>query len=94
MAQTVDDDILLLELVSQQSEDLHKDTLRVGDSVMIVCDTVWKNYPHPLCIPLMYVPQSFPSLDEKPSAISYSIASIRRNALRYILATMQSYMFL
>jgi hypothetical protein len=86
MAQTVDDDILLLELVSQQSEDLHKDTLRVGDSVMIVCDTVWKNYPHPLCIPLMYVPQSFPSLDEKPSAISYSIASIRRNALRYILA--------
>ena len=86
MAQTVDDDILLLELVSQQSEDLHKDTLRVGDSVMIVCDTVWKNYPHPLCIPLMYVPQSFPSLDEKPSAMSYSIASIRRNALRYILA--------
>ena len=86
MAQTVDDDVLLLELVSQQSEDLHKDTLRVGDSVMIVCDTVWKNYPHPLCIPLMYVPQSFPSLDEKPSAISYSIASIRRNALRYILA--------
>lgn len=86
MAQTVDDDILLLELVSQQSEDLHKDTLRVGDSVMIVCDTVWKKYPHPLCIPLMYVPQSFPSLDEKPSAMSYSIASIRRNALRYILA--------
>lgn len=86
MAQTVDDDVLLLELVSQQSEDLHKDTLRVGDSVMIVCDTVWKNYPHPLCIPLMYVPQSFPSLDEKPSAMSYSIASIRRNALRYILA--------
>jgi hypothetical protein len=34
----------------------------------------------------MYVPQSFPSLDEKPSAMSYSIASIRRNALRYILA--------
>ncbi len=87
IAQTVDDDILLLELVAQQSRDLHMDTLWIGDSAIVVCDTVWKCYPHPLCVPLMYVPQSFPSLGEKTQEIpSYSIASIRRNALRYILA--------
>lgn len=85
MAQTVDDDLLLLELVAQQSRDLHmRDTIFVGDSAIVLCDTIWKRYPHPLCMPLMYVPQSFPSLADTSSNDRFSIAAIRRNALRYI----------
>lgn len=84
-AQTVDEDILLLELVAQQSHDLHmSDTLYVGDSAIVVCDTVWKQYPHPLCMPLMYTPPAFPSLNDTTPEDKYSVAAIRRNALRYI----------
>jgi hypothetical protein len=84
-AQTVDEDILLLELVAQQSHDLHmSDTLYVGDSAIVVCDTVWKQYPHPLCMPLMYTPPALPSLNDTTPEDKYSVAAIRRNALRYI----------
>ena len=84
VAQTVDEDAFLLELVAQQSRDLHRDTVVVGDSVMVVCDTIWQHYPHPLCIPLMYVPPTIRSLTDTTSEDRYSIANIRRNALRYI----------
>lgn len=83
-AQTVDEDALLLELVAQQARELHQDTLLIGDSVIVVSDTVWNYYPHPLCIPLMYVPQPMRSLTDTTSEQRYSIAAIRRNALRYI----------
>ena len=79
----MDEDAFLLELVAQQSRDLHRDTVVVGDTVMVVCDTIWQHYPHPLCIPLMYVPQ-MRSLSDTTSEDRYSIANIRRNALRYI----------
>ena len=84
VAQTVDEDAFLLELVAQQSRDLHRDTVVVGDTVLVVCDTIWQHYPHPLCIPLMYVPPTIRSLTDITSEDRYSIANIRRNALRYI----------
>ena len=84
MAQTVDEDALLLELISQQSIDLHLDTMFLGDSAVVVCDTIWKHYPHPLCIPLMYVPQPIPSLNDTIVKTEYTIAAIRQNARRYI----------
>lgn len=84
VAQTVDEDAFLLELVAQQSRDLHRDTLLVGDTVMVVCDTIWEHYPHPLCIPLMYVPPMMRSLTDTTSQDRYSVANIRRNALRHI----------
>lgn len=82
--QTSDSDVLLLELVAQQGRELHRDTLVMHDSVVVVCDTMWKRYPHPLCLPLMYVPESFPSLNDTTPKNPYSIAAIRRNARRYI----------
>lgn len=82
--QTSDSDVLLLELVAQQGRELHRDTLVMHDSVVVVCDTMWKRYPHPLCLPLMYVPESFPSLSDTTPKNPYSIAAIRRNARRYI----------
>jgi len=87
VAQTVDDDLLLLDLVAQQSHELHMtDTLMLGDSAIVLCDTIWKQYPHPLCLPLMYVPEIFPSILDTATRSEYSIAAIRRNALRYITA--------
>lgn len=81
----IDEDAVLLEVVAQQSRDLHtRDTLIVGDSTIVLCDTVWKHYPHPLCIPLMYVPEWMPPLNDTTFVNPYSIASIRRNARRYI----------
>lgn len=82
--QTSDSDVLLLELVSQQGRELHRDTLVMHDSVVVVCDTMWKRYPHPLCLPLMYVPELLPSLSDTTPKNPYSIAAIRRNARRYI----------
>ena len=85
VAQTVDDDLLLLDLVAQQSRELHMtDTLMLGDSAIVLCDTIWKQYPHPLCLPLMYVPEIFPAILDTATRSEYSIAAIRRNALRYI----------
>lgn len=87
VAQTVDEDILLLELIERQGRDLHNnDTLIVGDSIIVLCDTIWDIYPHPLCIPLMYVPERFPSLRDTSLTIDYSLQSIRQNARRYITA--------
>ena len=83
-SQTVDEDVLLLELVSQQSYDLHQDTLMLGDSVLTVCDTIWERYPHPLCMPLMYVPQPMRSIKDTTPEDRYTIAAIRNNARRYI----------
>lgn len=84
LAQTVNEDALLMELVTQQGRDLHQDTLYLGDSAIVYCDTIWKRYPHPLSIPLMYVSYPFPSLTDTMSDDSYSISAIRRNARRYI----------
>lgn len=83
-AQTVDEDVLLLELVAQQSRELHRDSIMLGDSVLVVCDTIWKSYPHPLCVPLMYVPSPMRSLRDTTPEDRYSIAAIRANARRYI----------
>ena len=83
-AQTVDEDALLLELVAQQSRELHRDSIMLGDSVLVVCDTIWKSYPHPLCVPLMYVPAPMRSLRDTTPEDRYSIAAIRANARRYI----------
>ena len=83
-AQTVDEDALLLELVAQQSRELHRDSIMLGDSVLVVCDTIWKSYPHPLCVPLMYVPTPMRSLRDTTPEDRYSIAAIRANARRYI----------
>jgi hypothetical protein len=83
-SQTVDEDALLLELVSQQSYDLHQDTLMLGDSVLTVCDTIWERYPHPLCMPLMYIPQPMRSIMDTTPEDRYSIVAIRNNARRYI----------
>ena len=85
-SQTIEGDAMLLEIVAQQSRDLHmRDTLMLGDSAIVLCDTIWKRYPHPLCIPLMYVPERMPSLTDTISDSPYSIAHIRRNARRYIM---------
>jgi hypothetical protein len=84
VAQTVEDDVLLLELVAQQNNNLTStDTVAQEDSVAYVQDTVWESYPHPLCLPLMYIPLPMKSLiDTTPD--TYTIAAIRQNALQYI----------
>ena len=43
----MDEDAFLLELVAQQSQELHRDTMIMGDSVWVVSDTIWDTYPHP-----------------------------------------------
>lgn len=93
MAQIIDDDSMLLQLIAQQSRELHmRDTLFLEDSMVVFCDTIWKSYPHPLCLPLMYVPQSMPSLTDTTIQNPYTIENIRKNALRYILHN-HAYMF-
>lgn len=84
-AQVINEDAMLLELVAQQGRDLHKqDTMIVGDSVIVLCDTIWDVYPHPLCIPLMYVPETLPSLTDTMPENPYSISAIRKKARIYI----------
>ena len=83
-AQAVDGDAILLEIVAQQSRDLHtRDTMFLGDSAIVLCDTIWKHYPHPLCMPLMYVPPVFPALLDTTEDSS-SIHAFRASARRYI----------
>ena len=85
-AQTVDQDLVLLNIINQQSLDLHtRDTLVVGDSVMVLCDTIWKHYLTPLYIPLMYVPQTFPALRDTLYDAN-SMFAIRQKVRRYITA--------
>ena len=67
-----DEDAMLLGLVAKQSRELHAN------------DTVWERYPHPLCMPLMYVPAEFPALMDTTKEDVGSIAMIRHNARRYI----------
>ena len=84
-SQAIDDDALLLDIVAQQSLDLHmRDTMLLGDSVIVLCDTIWKQYPHPLCMPLMYVPPTFPALMDTVDEPSHSICALRASARRYI----------
>lgn len=84
-SQAIDDDALLLDIVAQQSLDLHmRDTMLLGDSVIVLCDTIWKHYPHPLCMPLMYVPPTFPALMDTVDEPSHSICALRASARRYI----------
>ena len=82
LSQTIDDG-MLIEIVTQQSPSVYvNDTSSVGDSSMVVCDTIWEHYPHPLCMPLMYVPETLPPLYDTISHVEYTIANIRRNARR------------
>ncbi len=69
-AQVIGDDILL-KLDSIVNDSLSRDTIS-------------PSCPHPLCLPLMYVPTPLPSLSDTTKQSQYSIAAIRRNALRYI----------
>ena len=66
------DDELLLGLVAKQSRMLHAN------------DTLWEEYPHPLCMELMYIPTAFPSIRDTTHYAPYSIPAIRSNARRYI----------
>ena len=68
----LDEDAILLGLVAHQGQELHAN------------DTVWERYPHPLCVPLMYVPASFRALMDTTEDDPYSIDNIRANARRYI----------
>lgn len=84
-SQAIDDDALLLDIVAQQSLNLHmRDTMLLGDSIIVLCDTIWKHYPHPLCMPLMYVPPTFPALMDTVDEPSHSICALRASARRYI----------
>ena len=67
-----DEDAMLLGLVAKQSRELHAN------------DTVWERYPHPLCMPLMYVPAEFPALMDTAKVDVGTIAMIRNNVRRYI----------
>lgn len=69
---TLDEDAILLELVARQSQLLHAN------------DTIWDKYPHPLCMQLMYIPATFPSLTDTTKKNEYTIPAIRAKARRYI----------
>ena len=69
---TLDEDAILLELVARQSQLLHAN------------DTIWDEYPHPLCMHLMYVPATFSSLSDTTKYDEYTIPAIRAKARRYI----------
>lgn len=69
---TLDEDAILLELVARQSQLLHAN------------DTIWDQYPHPLCMQLMYIPATFPSLTDTTKPNEYTIPAIRAKARRYI----------
>lgn len=69
---TLDEDAILLELVARQSQLLHAN------------DTIWDKYPHPLCMQLMYIPATFPSLTDTTKQNEYTIPAIRAKARRYI----------
>ena len=82
-AQTLDEDALLLEIVAKQSHELHnQDTLWVGDSALVLCDTIWKQYVHPLCLPLMYIPPTLSFRDKDTTLFGNN--SVTANARRYI----------
>ena len=70
----LDEDAVLLELIARQSELLHAN------------DTIWDEYPHPLCMYLMYIPTTFPSLSDTTPQNEYTIPAIRAKARRYITA--------
>ena len=63
---------ILLQLVARQSQLLHAK------------DTIWEKYPHPLCMPLMYVPTMYAPLTDTTRYNEYSIPAIRAKARRYI----------
>ena len=69
---TLDEDAILLELVARQSQLLHAN------------DTIWEEYPHPLCMELMYIPVTFPLLTDTTKHDEYTIPAIRAKARRYI----------
>lgn len=62
----------------------------IGDEVLLRLDSIANDslskatYPHPLCLPLMYVSTPLRSLSDTTKESQYTIAAIRRNALRYI----------
>lgn len=69
---TLDHDAILLELVARQSQLLHAK------------DTIWEEYPHPLCMQLMYYPTAYPAISDTTKKEKYTIMAIRANARRYI----------
>ena len=70
-AQVVDEDDILLELVAQQSRDIHAN------------DTLWKQYISPLCLPLMYIAEPIHTLRDTTEDRT-SLSAIRMNARRYV----------
>ncbi len=70
-AQVVDEDDILLELVAQQSRDIHAN------------DTLWKQYISPLCLPLVYIAEPIRSLKDTTEDRT-SLSAIRMNARQYV----------
>lgn len=70
-AQVVDEDDILLELVAQQSRDIHAN------------DTLWKQYISPLCLPLVYIAEPIHTLRDTTKDRT-SLSAIRMNARRYV----------
>lgn len=71
VAQTVDEDEMLLQLVAQQSRQIHAN------------DTLWKQYVSPMCLPLVYIPEPIRSLNDTTEDRT-SLSAIRMNARRYV----------
>ena len=98
MAQTVDRDSVPLRIYEVvDSLEVRCDTLTdsvpqkavvraIITPIPFKIDTVWKRYPHPLCLPLMFLPEEFPALNDTTQEQPYSIAMIRQNARRYLTA--------
>ena len=69
--ETVDEDAMLLEMVAQQSQQLHAN------------DTAWQVYVSPLCLPLIYIPEPLRTLRDTAED-TRSLFAIRQQARRYI----------
>lgn len=71
VAQTVDEDEMLLQMVANQSREIHAN------------DTLWKQYISPLCLPLVYIAEPLRTLADTTTD-RYSLLAIRMNARRYV----------
>jgi hypothetical protein len=75
----------IISVDTTDSLDIHlpNDSLNIIDSLDMV-DTTELTCVHPLCLPLMYVPDTFLSIKDTTTEDAYTIYAIRRKALRYI----------
>lgn len=76
------DTIIPVDTTDSLSVRISEDSLDIVDSLETIDSIV--AYVHPLCLPLMYVPEPFLSLKDTIVEETYTISQIRRNALRYI----------